>query len=202
MSQQIALSFFRARPPLKWGIEMTRICVFCGSSNGDREVYPQAAAAFGSLLAEHDIGLVYGGASVGLMGAVADAVLRANGDVTGVIPQSLVDKEIAHPSLTNMHIVETMHERKALMANLSDGFVALPGGIGTLEELFEMWTWAQLGLHDKPCVLLNIAGYYDQLIGFLDKMTDSGYLKEASRSQLQVACTPEEAVIACQGNAV
>lgn len=181
---------------------MTRICVFCGSSNGDREVYPQAAAAFGSLLAEHDIGLVYGGASVGLMGAVADAVLRANGNVTGVIPQSLVDKEIAHPSLTNMHIVETMHERKALMANLSDGFVALPGGIGTLEELFEMWTWAQLGLHDKPCVLLNIAGYYDQLIGFLDKMTDSGYLKEASRSQLQVACTPEEAVIACQGNAV
>ena len=178
---------------------MTRICVFCGSSNGDREVYPQAAAAFGSLLAEHGIGLVYGGASVGLMGVVADAVLRANGDVTGVIPQSLVDKEIAHPSLTNMHIVETMHERKALMADLSDGFVALPGGIGTLEELFEMWTWAQLGLHDKPCVLLNIAGYYDQLIGFLDKMTDSGYLKEVSRLQLQVAYSPEEAVIACEG---
>ena len=110
---------------------MTRICVFCGSSNGDSEAYPQAAAAFGSLLAEHDIGLVYGGASVGLMGVVADAVLRANGDVTGVIPQSLVDKEIAHSALTNMHIVETMHERKALMAKLSDGFVALPGGIGT-----------------------------------------------------------------------
>ncbi len=120
-------------------------------------------------------------------------------DVTGVIPQSLVDKEIAHPSLTNMHIVETMHERKALMADLSDGFVALPGGIGTLEELFEMWTWAQLDLHDKPCVLLNISGYYDQLIGFLDKMTDSGYLKEASRLQLQVAYSPEEAVIACEG---
>ena len=133
------------------------------------------------------------------MGAVADAELRANGDVTGVLPQSLVDKEIAHPSLTNMHIVETMHERKALMADLSDGFVALPGGIGTLEELFEMWTWAQLDLHDKPCVLLNIAGYYDQLIGFLDKMTDSGYLKEASRLQLQVAYSPEEAVIACEG---
>ena len=133
------------------------------------------------------------------MGAVADAVLRANGDVTGVIPQSLVDKEIAHPSLTNMHIVETMHERKALMADLSDGCVAIPGGSGTVEELFEMWTWAQLGLHDKPCVLLNIAGYYDQLIGFLDKMTDSGYLKEASRLQLQVAYSPEEAVIACEG---
>ena len=133
------------------------------------------------------------------MGAVAEAVLGANGHGTGVIPQSLVDKEIAHPSLTNMHIVETMHERKALMADLSDGFVALPGGIGTLEELFEMWTWAQLDLHDKPCVLLNIAGYYDQLIGFLDKMTDSGYLKEASRLQLQVAYSPEEAVIACAG---
>ena len=176
---------------------MTRICVFCGSSNGDREVYPQAAAAFGSLLAEHGIGLVYGGASVGLMGVVADAVLRANGDVTGVIPQSLVDKEIAHPGLTQMHIVDTMHERKALMAKMSDGFVALPGGIGTLEELFEMWTWAQLGLHDKPCVLLNVAGYYDELIGFLDKMTDSGYLKQKSRSQLQVALSPEEAVSAC-----
>ena len=178
---------------------MTRICVFCGSSNGDLEAYAEGAAAFGSLLAQRNIGLVYGGASVGLMGAVADAVLRANGDVTGVIPQSLVDKEIAHPSLTNLHIVETMHERKALMADLSDGFVALPGGIGTLEELFEMWTWAQLGLHDKPCVLLNIAGYYDQLIGFLDKMTDSGYLKEASRLQLQVAYSPEEALIACEG---
>jgi uncharacterized protein (TIGR00730 family) len=149
------------------------------------------------LLAEHDIGLVYGGASVGLMGAVADAVLEANGDVTGVIPQSLVDKEIAHPGLTQMHIVDTMHERKALMAKMSDGFVALPGGIGTLEELFEMWTWAQLGLHDKPCVLLNVAGYYDELIGFLDKMTDSGYLKQKSRSQLQVALSPEEAVSAC-----
>jgi uncharacterized protein (TIGR00730 family) len=176
---------------------MTRICVFCGSSEGDRDAYPQAAAAFGSLLAEHDIGLVYGGASVGLMGAVADAVLEANGDVTGVIPQSLVDKEIAHPGLTQMHIVDTMHERKALMAKMSDGFVALPGGIGTLEELFEMWTWAQLGLHDKPCVLLNVAGYYDELIGFLDKMTDSGYLKQKSRSQLQVALSPEEAVSAC-----
>ena len=116
-----------------------------------------------------------------------------------MIPQSLVDKEIAHPSLTNMYIVETMHERKALMAELSDSFVALPGGIGTLEELFEMWTWAQLDLHDKPCVLLNIAGYYDQLIGFLYKMTDSGYLKETSRFQLQVAYSPEEAVNACEG---
>ena len=126
-----------------------------------------------------------------------DQALQAAGDVTGVIPQSLVDKEIAHSGLTQTHIVDTMHERKALMAKLSDGFVALPGGIGTLEELFEMWTWAQLGLHDKPCVLLNVAGYYDELIRFLDKMTASGYLKEASRSQLQVASSPEEAVRAC-----
>ncbi len=177
---------------------MKRICVFCGSTKGDREAYPEAATAFGSLLAAHGLGLVYGGASVGLMGAVADAVLQASGDVTGVIPQSLVDKEIAHSGLTQTHIVGTMHERKALMAKLSDGFVALPGGIGTLEELFEMWTWAQLGLHDKPCVLLNVAGYYDELICFLDKMTDSGYLKEASRSQLQVASSPEEAVRACR----
>ena len=176
---------------------MKHICVFCGSSKGDREAYPQAAAEFGSLLAAHGAGLVYGGASVGLMGAVADAVLQAGGDVTGVIPQSLVDKEIAHSGLTQMHIVDTMHERKALMAKLSDGFVALPGGIGTLEELFEMWTWAQIGLHDKPCVLLNVTGYYDELIRFLDKMTDSGYLKAPSRSQLKIVCSPEEAIRVC-----
>ena len=176
---------------------MKRICVFCGSSKGDREAYPRAAAKLGSLLAAHGVGLVYGGASVGLMGAVADAVLQAGGDVTGVIPQSLVDKEIAHSGLTQMHIVETMHERKALMAKLSDGFVALPGGIGTLEELFEMWAWAQIGLHDKPCVLLNVTGYYDELIRFLDKMTDSGYLKAPSRSQLKIVCSPEEAIRVC-----
>jgi hypothetical protein len=177
---------------------MKRICVFCGSSKGDREAYPQAAAEFGSLLAAHGVGLVYGGASIGLMGAVADAVLQEDGDVTGVIPQSLVDKEIAHSGLTQMHIVDTMHERKALMAKLSDAFVALPGGVGTLEELFEMWTWVQIGLHDKPCVLLNVAGYYDELICFLDKMTDSGYLKSSSRSQLKIACSPEEAIRVCE----
>jgi len=177
---------------------MKRICVFCGSSKGDREAYPEAAAEFGSLLAAHGVGLVYGGASVGLMGAVADAVLQAGGDVTGVIPQSLVDKEIAHSGLTQMHIVDTMHERKALMAKLSHGFVALPGGVGTLEELFEMWTWVQIGLHDKPCVLLNVAGYYDELIRFLDKMTDSGYLRAPSRALLQVALSPDEAIAACE----
>ena len=177
---------------------MKRICVFCGSSKGDREAYPQAAAEFGSLLAAHRVGLVYGGASIGLMGAVADAVLQADGDVTGVIPQSLVDKEIAHSGLTQMHIVDTMHERKALMAKLSDAFVALPGGVGTLEELFEMWTWVQIGLHDKPCVLLNVAGYYDELICFLDKMTDSGYLKSSSRSQLKIVSSPQEAIRVCE----
>jgi hypothetical protein len=174
-----------------------RLCVFCGSKPGDNPAYAEAAAALGHMLAEQRIGLVYGGASVGLMGVIADATLQAGGDAIGVIPQSLVDKEIAHPDLTQMHIVSGMHERKALMADLSDGFIALPGGIGTLEELFEIWTWAQLGMHSKPCVLLNVAGYYNQLIGFLDQMTQAGYLKESSRSMLRIASNPVEAIAAC-----
>jgi len=174
-----------------------RLCVFCGSKPGDNPAYAEAAAELGRKLAEQKIGLVYGGASVGLMGAIADATLQAGGDAIGVIPQSLVDKEIAHPDLTQMHVVSGMHERKALMADLSDGFIALPGGIGTLEELFEIWTWAQLGMHNKPCVLLNVAGYYNQLIGFLDQMTQAGYLKENSRSMLRIASNPVEAIAAC-----
>ena len=174
-----------------------RLCVFCGSKPGDNPAYAEAAAELGRKLAEQKIGLVYGGASVGLMGAIADATLQAGGDAIGVIPQSLVDKEIAHPDLTQMHVVSGMHERKALMADLSDGFIALPGGIGTLEELFEIWTWAQLGMHNKPCVLLNVAGYYNQLIGFLDQMTHAGYLKENSRSMLRIASNPVEAIAAC-----
>jgi hypothetical protein len=174
-----------------------RLCVFCGSKPGDNPAYAEAAAALGHMLAEQRIGLVYGGASVGLMGVIADATLQAGGDAIGVIPQSLVDKEIAHPDLTQMHIVSGMHERKALMADLSDGFIALPGGIGTLEELFEIWTWAQLGMHSKPCVLLNVVGYYNQLIGFLDQMTQAGYLKESSRSMLRIASNPVEAIAAC-----
>ena len=174
-----------------------RLCVFCGSKPGDNPAYAEAAAELGRKLAEQKIGLVYGGASVGLMGAIADATLQAGGDAIGVIPQSLIDKEIAHPDLTQMHVVSGMHERKALMADLSDGFIALPGGIGTLEELFEIWTWAQLGMHNKPCVLLNVAGYYNQLIGFLDQMTQAGYLKENSRSMLRIASNPVEAIAAC-----
>ena len=174
-----------------------RLCVFCGSKPGDNPAYAEAAAELGRKLAEQKIGLVYGGASVGLMGVIADATLQAGGDAIGVIPQSLIDKEIAHPDLTQMHVVSGMHERKALMADLSDGFIALPGGIGTLEELFEIWTWAQLGMHNKPCVLLNVAGYYNQLIGFLDQMTQAGYLKENSRSMLRIASNPVEAIAAC-----
>ena len=174
-----------------------RLCVFCGSKPGDNPAYAEAAAELGRKLAEQKIGLVYGGASVGLMGAIADATLQAGGDAIGGIPQSLIDKEIAHPDLTQMHVVSGMHERKALMADLSDGFIALPGGIGTLEELFEIWTWAQLGMHNKPCVLLNVAGYYNQLIGFLDQMTQAGYLKENSRSMLRIASNPVEAIAAC-----
>jgi uncharacterized protein (TIGR00730 family) len=174
-----------------------RLCVFCGSKPGDNPAYAEAAAELGRKLSEQKIGLVYGGASVGLMGAIADATLQAGGDAIGVIPQSLVDKEIAHPDLTQMHVVSGMHERKALMADLSDGFIALPGGIGTLEELFEIWTWAQLGMHNKPCVLLNVAGYYNQLIGFLDQMTQAGYLKGSSRSMLRIASNPLEAISLC-----
>jgi len=174
-----------------------RICIFCGSKHGDLPAYAEAAAELGRMLAQQQIGLVYGGASVGLMGVIADATLQAGGDAIGVIPQSLIDKEIAHPDLTQMHVVSGMHERKALMADLSDGFIALPGGIGTLEELFEIWTWAQLGMHNKPCALLNVAGYYNQLIGFLDQMTQAGYLKENSRSMLRIASNPVEAIAAC-----
>ncbi len=174
-----------------------RLCIFCGSKPGDNPAYAEAAAELGCMLARQQIGLVYGGASVGLMGVIADAALQAGGDVIGVIPGSLVDMEIAHPDLTHMHVVGSMHERKALMTDLSDGFIALPGGIGTLEELFEIWTWAQLGLHKKPYVLLNVAGYYDPLIAFLDKMTHAGYLKEDSRAMLSITSNPADAIAAC-----
>ena len=144
------------------------------------------ATRLGRTLAERDLGLVYGGASVGLMGAVADAVIDAGGRAVGVIPQSLIDMEIAHTGLADLHVVNTMHERKALMAQLSDGFIALPGGIGTLEELFEIMTFAQLRFHQKPCGLLNIEGYYDQLIGFLDNAQTQGFVSSAQTRYLLV----------------
>jgi len=167
-----------------------RICVFSGSSQGCGSEYQAAAAALGGLLARNSVELVYGGAAVGLMGAVADAALAEGGRVTGVIPQALVDKEIAHRGLTDLRVVRSMHERKQLMADLSDGFIALPGGIGTFEEIFEVWTWAQLGSHRKPCALLNVMGFYDQLLAFLDHVVDAGFLKRVHREMLLVAEEP------------
>ena len=171
---------------------LRRICVFCGSSEGSEAVYREAATATGAALARAGIGLVYGGASVGLMGAVADAALAAGGEVIGVMPRPLVEKEIAHPSLSELHVVGSMHERKALMAELSCGFVALPGGIGTFEELFEVWTWAQLGYHEKPCAILNVAGFYDHLVGFLDNVVEQRFLRVEHRRMLIEVTEPAE----------
>jgi uncharacterized protein (TIGR00730 family) len=165
---------------------MSRICVFSGSSPGQHPAYEEAATALGTLLAREGIGLVYGGAAVGLMGALADAARAADGEVIGVIPQSLVEHEIAHTGLADLRIVGSMHERKALMAELSDAFIALPGGIGTFEELFEVWTWAQLGSHAKPCALLNVRGFYDGLLAFLDHVVAEGFLKPMHRNMLIV----------------
>lgn len=170
---------------------MQRICVFCGSSMGKNGAYRDAAAALGRLLAREGIGLVYGGASVGLMGTVADAALAAGGEVIGVIPRALEAKEIAHAGLSALNVVETMHERKALMAELSDGFIALPGGMGTFDEFFEVVTWAQLGIHAKPFGLLNVAGYYDQLTAFLAHAVAEGFVKNELREMIAVEERPE-----------
>ncbi|MFT8731691.1 MAG: TIGR00730 family Rossman fold protein [Acetobacter fabarum] len=171
---------------------MRRICVFCGSSAGRGPAYLHAAEQLGLLMARRGIGLVYGGASVGLMGAVANAVLAGGGQVTGVIPQALVAREVAHNGLEDLRIVGSMHERKALMADMSDAFIALPGGIGTLEELFEVWTWTQLGNHAKPCGVLNVNGFYSTLGTFLDHVVAEGFLKPAHRAILQVGQTPQD----------
>jgi uncharacterized protein (TIGR00730 family) len=168
------------------------LCVFCGSSPGDRPVFAEVAKALGTLLARRGVTLVYGGASVGLMGIVADAALAAGGEVVGVIPEALFGKEVAHQGLTRLHRVHSMHERKTLMYDLSDGFIALPGGLGTLEEIFEILTWAQLGLHQKPCGFLNVEGYFDPLIAFADRMVQRRFMKEKHRSLLQVSRDPEE----------
>jgi uncharacterized protein (TIGR00730 family) len=173
---------------------MQRLCVFCGSNVGDDAVYVQAARSMGKALAAANIGLVYGGGSVGLMGAIADAVLEAGGQVSGVIPRALVERELGHNRLTELHIVGSMHERKALMAELSDGFVALPGGIGTLEELFEAWSWAQLGIHRKPCGLLNVRGFYDGLIAYLDAVAAHRFIKPEHRSLLIIAHQPDDLI--------
>jgi uncharacterized protein (TIGR00730 family) len=169
---------------------MKRICVFAGSSSGVRAEYLGAASDLGSCLAACGIELVYGGARVGLMGAVANAVLAGDGNVIGVIPRALVDKEVAHSGLADLRIVTSMHERKALMAELSDGFIALPGGWGTLDEMFEILTWAQLGLHRKPCGLLNVQGYFDRLLSFLDHTVEQGFVRREYGSLLSVSDAP------------
>ena len=169
---------------------LRRVCVFCGSKHGARPEYAEAAGAMAAALVQSGIDLVYGGGRVGLMGVVADAVLAAGGEVIGVIPDHMSDREIAHFGLTDLRIVGSMHERKALMYELSDGFVALPGGLGTLEELFEITTWSQLGLHAKPTGLLDVAGFYTPLVGFLDQLVTEGFVDERHRRLLRVAADP------------
>ena len=169
---------------------MNSICVFCGSRPGTDPAYEVAARCLGQALAQANITLVYGGGNVGLMGVVADAALEAGGEVVGVIPEALMRREIGHPGLTKLHIVASMHERKAKMAELSDGFVALPGGTGTLEEFFEVLTWAQLGEHEKPCGLLDIAGYYGPLLAVFDHMVEKGFLKDHHREMLLLERDP------------
>lgn len=165
---------------------MKRLCLYCGSSPGSRSDYTAAAHAVGPAFAARSLGLVYGGGNVGMMGMIADSVLAAGGEVIGVIPHHLADKELAHGGATQMVRVNSMHERKQLMADLSDGFIALPGGIGTLEELFETLTWLQLGLHRKPVGLLNVAGFFDSMLGFLDHMVAERFLKAEHCAMLLV----------------
>jgi len=169
---------------------MRRVCVFCGSSVGRQPAYVEAAKAMGALLAKRGIGLVYGGGNVGLMGVIADAVLERGGEVIGVIPQALANREIAHTGVTALHIVDSMHTRKAMMAELSDAFVAMPGGVGTFEEFFEAVTWTQLGLQRKPCGLLNVNGFYSPLSAFIDQAVTEGFIKPVHRAAIVVDSDP------------
>jgi uncharacterized protein (TIGR00730 family) len=170
---------------------MKRICVFCGSSLGAKAEYVRAAVRLGHTLANKNIGLVYGGGSVGLMGKIAHAVLDHGGEVIGVIPKEFVEKEVAFTELSDLRVVNSMHQRKALMEKLSDGFIALPGGLGTIEEFFEILTWAQLGMHQKPCGLLNVSHYYDKLMEFLDYTVDQQFIEWEHRSMLLIEKNPE-----------
>jgi uncharacterized protein (TIGR00730 family) len=171
---------------------MNRLCVYCGSSIGSGLTYIEAAKELAELLVANGTDLVYGGSHRGIMGVIADTVLDSGGKAIGVIPQALVDKEVAHSGLSKLHVVKSMHERKSLMAVLSDGFVAMPGGYGTLEEIIEVLTWGQLQFHNKPCGLLNIGGYFDHLLQYLDHATREGFLRPEHREMLLVAATPAE----------
>jgi uncharacterized protein (TIGR00730 family) len=168
-----------------------KLCVYCGSSTGNRPEYAQAARELAHAMVSMDMGLVYGGASVGVMGKLADAVVKEGGEVIGVIPKGLFVKEVAHTGISELREVDTMHERKAMMAELSDGFIALPGGLGTIEEFFEIWTWAQLGMHQKPCGFLNTGRYYDKLIDFIDHAVSEQFIKEEYRSMVFVEQQPD-----------
>lgn len=173
-------------------LDMDRICVYCGSSEGARPAYRDAAERLGRTLADRNLGLVYGGGDVGLMGTVADATLDADGDAYGIIPDGLREREIAHEGLTDLEIVHSMHERKRRMIDLADGFVALPGGYGTLEEFMEVLTWTQLGLHEHPCGLLNVAGYYADLAAFFDHQREEEFVSAAHRSIVMIEDDPDE----------
>ena len=176
---------------------MRAVCVFCGSNAGARPVYADAAQELGRAVARRGLALIYGGAAVGLMGTIADAALAAGGKVIGVIPTALVEREIAHSGLTEQHHVKSMHERKALMADRSDAFLALPGGAGTLEETFEAWTWAQLGHHQKPVGLLNVDGFFDALLAFLDHQVNERFIRQEHRDMLIVESDPERMLARC-----
>jgi uncharacterized protein (TIGR00730 family) len=171
-----------------------RVCVYAGSNPGKDDCYRAAAQGLANILVRQGIGIVYGGGNVGLMGELANTVLAAGGEVVGVMPRRLVEQEVAHLGLTDLQVVESMHERKAAMAELSDAFVALPGGIGTLEEIIEVYTWSQLGLHRKACALLNVGGYYDGLTAFLDHAVSEGFLSRSHRELLVVIERPEDLV--------
>jgi uncharacterized protein (TIGR00730 family) len=171
--------------------QLKRICVFCGTNPGSRPIYSAAARELGRVLADRDIELVYGGASVGIMGELADSVQEHGGHVTGIIPQQLMEKEAAHTGIRNLIVVASMHQRKSQMADMSDGFIALPGGIGTLEGFLEVLTWGQLGIHAKPAAILNVEGYFDQLTGFLDHAVQEGFLTDSHRHAIFVESEPE-----------
>ncbi len=171
---------------------MKQVCIFCGSYSGAQPLYMRAAHDIGASLAKRNIGLIYGGGRVGLMGAIADGTLAGGGQVTGIIPQSLVDRELAHTGLSALHVVTSMHERKAMMAQLADAFIALPGGYGTMDELFEIITWAQLGFHHKPIAMLNLGGYFDPLLTFIEHMSTEGFIKPEHRSVVLVKSDVDE----------